>query len=366
MKIGLTYDLRAEYLAQGYSEEETAEFDRGATIEALEGALKSLGHKTDRIGNVRQLAARLVAGDRWDLVFNIAEGLHGFGREAQVPALLDAYDIAYTFSDPLASAVTLHKAMTKQVLRDLGVRTTDFHLVQGIDDVRRVKLPFPVFAKPVAEGTAKGIDGNSKIETKKKLAEVCERLLAKYQQPVLVEPYLPGREFTTGITGTDADAVAVGTIEVELLGTAEPHSYTYVNKEECEERIRYTLVTGRIAKEAESLSLAAWRGLGCRDGGRVDLRADAEGRLQVMEINPLPGLHPEHSDLPIIGNLIGLPFVDLIGRIVTSAAKRIAAPARTGKGNVGVVKQKDAERSKVEPPVRKLKPRTHALRSSAK
>src|SRR5438270_2420497 len=100
MRIGLTYDLRDAYLAMGYGEEETAEFDRESTIAAIEGTLRSLGHDTDRIGHAKQLATRLVRGDRWDLVFNIAEGMHGIGREAQVPALLDVYEVPYTFSDP--------------------------------------------------------------------------------------------------------------------------------------------------------------------------------------------------------------------------------------------------------------------------
>jgi D-alanine-D-alanine ligase len=119
MKIGITYDLRHEYLAAGYGEEETAEFDRVDTIEAIEHTLQQLGYETERIGHVRQLAAQLVAGARWDCVFNIAEGLYGFGREAQVPALLDAYGIPYTFSDPLVLALALHKGMTKHVMRSL-------------------------------------------------------------------------------------------------------------------------------------------------------------------------------------------------------------------------------------------------------
>ena len=327
MKVGLTYDLRAEYLAAGYGEEETAEFDRPDTIDALENAVRQLGHDTDRIGNVRQLVTRLAAGDRWDLVFNIAEGMYGVAREAQVPALLDAYAIPYTYSDPLIMALTLDKGMTKRVLRDLGVRTTDFHVVAEEADLARCGLPYPLFAKPLAEGTAKGIDGQSKIHTPQELAQVCRRLLATYRQPVLVEPYLPGREFTVGITGTGADAVALGTLEVELLSSAEPHSYTYVNKEKCEELCRYVLADPASAAEAEALSLAAWRGLGCRDAGRVDLRADAAGRLQVMELNPLPGMHPEHSDLPILCTAVGMPYLQLIERILNSAAKRLPAGA---------------------------------------
>ena len=107
MRIGLTYDLRADYLAAGYGEEETAEFDRPDTIEAVADALRTLGHEPDRIGNAWRLVERLARGDRWDLVFNIAEGLFGIGREAQVPALLDLYQIPYTFSDPLVMALSL-------------------------------------------------------------------------------------------------------------------------------------------------------------------------------------------------------------------------------------------------------------------
>ena len=122
MKIGITYDLRSEYLAMGFSDDETAEFDRDDTIAAIENTLQALGHETERIGHIKQLAAALVAGKRWELVFNIAEGMYGIGREAQVPALLDAYAIPYTFSDPLVMSLTLDKAMTKRVLRDAGVR----------------------------------------------------------------------------------------------------------------------------------------------------------------------------------------------------------------------------------------------------
>ena len=107
MKIGLTYDLRSEYLARGYSEYQTAEFDREDTIDALETAIRGLGHTTDRISNARRLIERLARGDRWDLVFNIAEGINGIGREAQVPAILDLYNIPYTFSDPLVMSLTL-------------------------------------------------------------------------------------------------------------------------------------------------------------------------------------------------------------------------------------------------------------------
>jgi D-alanine-D-alanine ligase len=333
--IGLTYDLRQDYLAAGLSEDQTAEFDRPDTIAAIEGALRELGHTTDRIGHARALVERLARGDRWDLVFNIAEGLAGIAREAQVPAILDVYGIAYTFSDPLVMALTLHKGLTKTVAAAAGVATPRFAVVQHLSDLDSLDLPYPLFAKPVAEGTGKGITPASKVRDAAALREVCQRLLAQYQQPVLVETFLPGREFTVGIAGTGDAAEAIGTLEIVLLPAAEAEVYSYVNKEKCEELVEYRLVSASkdpVVQAAEEVALAAWRTLNCRDAGRVDLRCDEAGRPNFMEVNPLAGLHPEHSDLPILATKAGMPYVELIRRIVASCEERVAAakssPAR--------------------------------------
>jgi len=323
MKVGITYDLREDYLAQGFGEEETAEFDRPDTIEAIEATLTDLGFHAARIGNIWALAPRLVAGERWDLVFNIAEGLRGFAREAQVPSLLDAYDIPYTFSDPMILALTLHKGMTKRVVRDLGLATPDFAVVEDESEIETVNLPYPLFAKPVAEGTGKGIDAASKVADGEELAQVCRRLLAEFKQPVLLETYLPGREFTVGVTGTGREAVSIGVMEVLLLEQAERAGYSYANKKNYEDVVTYRLADDEAARQAEGLALAAWRGLGGRDGGRIDLRADAEGTLHFLEVNPLPGLHPIHSDLPILARLGAMSYRELIGRIMASALKRL-------------------------------------------
>jgi D-alanine-D-alanine ligase len=325
MRIGLTYDLREEYLACGFGEEETAEFDRPDTIEAIERALQDLGHHTDRIGNIISLTQRLAIGDRWDLVFNIAEGLRGFGREAQVPALLDAYDIPYTFSDPLVLSLSLHKGMAKAVVRSLGrIATPDFFVIESQSDVALVNLPFPVFAKPVAEGTGKGVTPESKIHTKKELVSVCESLLKRYNQPVLVETFLPGREFTVGIVGTGREASAIGVMEIVLKDNAERDVYSYLNKEKCEELVEYRLASDSAAERASEAALASWRVLGCRDAGRVDFRADANGIPNFIEVNPLAGLHPEHSDLCIIASMVGLQYNKLIEAIVRSAVTRLS------------------------------------------
>lgn len=323
MTVGITYDLRSEWLAQGYSELETAELDREETVDSVESALRADGFSTERIGNFRNLTTALAGGKRWDLVFNFCEGMYGLGREALVPALLDAYRIPYTFSDPAVLALCLHKGLTKRVVRDAGVRTPDFAIVENASDAEKVSLPFPLFAKPVAEGTGKGVTSRSKISSAGELPDVCRTLLQEYRQPVLVEEYLPGREFTTGIIGTGASAEAVGTMEVVMRDTAEPHAYTYVNKEDCDQRVFYELARGEDAQACAELSLRAWRALGCRDAGRIDIRMDPNGRVSFMEVNPLAGLHPKHSDLPIICTMVGVTFQELIHRIMASARVRL-------------------------------------------
>jgi D-alanine-D-alanine ligase len=332
LAVGITYDLRDDHLAAGYGEEETAEFDRRDTIDAIDWALRRLGHLPERIGHAQALVERLARGESWDLVFNIAEGLHGFGREALVPALLDAYGIPYTFSDPLVMSLTLHKGLTKRVIRDAGLPTPDFAVVSGPQDLAGVELPLPVFVKPVAEGTGKGVSPASVVRRREELWPQCRAMIDAHRQPALVEAYLPGRELTVGVLGSGAEAAVLGTLEVVLLPAAEAGVYSYVNKERCEELIDYRLVRAEadaIVRRAEALALAAWRTLGCRDGGRVDLRCDAAGNPCFLEVNPLSGLHPEHSDLPILCQRLGIPYVELIGRILASAAVRIA-PADRG------------------------------------
>jgi D-alanine-D-alanine ligase len=326
MKIGLTYDLRSDYLAAGYDELETAEFDRDDTIDALETAIKGLGHRTDRIGNARRLIERLARGNRWDLVFNIAEGINGIGREAQVPAILDIYNIPYTFSDPLVMSLTLHKGLTKRVIRDARIPTSDFCMVEKEGDERLVTFPPPYFIKPVAEGTGKGVSPRSILHHHRDLASACRAMGHTYNQPVLVERYLSGREFTVGIIETGGAAEILGTVEVILLAGAEKGVYSYVNKERCEELVQYRSVRSSeepLVKKTEDIALNAWQVLGCRDAGRVDIRCDETGHPYFLEINPLAGLHPDHSDLPIICKEIPLPYEVLIERILASALKRI-------------------------------------------
>jgi D-alanine-D-alanine ligase len=327
VRIGLTYDLKDDYLALGLAEHEVAEFDSAATIAALEDALRAAGHDVERIGHVRSLAAKLVAGWRCDLVFNIAEGVAGFGRESQVPALLEAYEIPYTFSDPLVCALTLHKSMAKHVARGCGVPTPRFALVATLDEAAAVDLPLPLFAKPVAEGSSKGVTAKSLVTSRAGLLEVCGELLERYRQPVLVEEYLSGREFTVGVLGTGATARALGTLEVMLLDGADAGVYSYRNKTQWEKIVDYGLLEpGPLRTDVEAVALATWRCFGCRDAGRVDVRLDAAGRPQLLEVNPLAGLAPGYSDLPMMAEMAGISYRALIGEILSCALARLDAP----------------------------------------
>lgn len=321
MKIALTYDQKDDYLREGYSAEEAAEFDSLETIDALAEVLEELGHTVERVGNFKSLMAALLAGKRWDFVFNIAEGLYGYGREALIPALLDQYKIPYTFSNPCVLGAALEKATTKRLIRDAGIATPAFVLVENPADISVINLPYPLFAKPVAEGTSKGVSTTSRIDDVAALKQTCIALLQKFKQPVLVETYLSGREFTIGIVGTGAAAEIVGVMEVHL-SAKDNGVYAFETKAEYIGRVEYSLCDDVLGKASGALGLSAWRSLGCRDGGRVDVRADANGIPHFIEANPLAGLNPTDSDLPIMWRLSGKKYPDLIKRILDSALAR--------------------------------------------
>lgn len=323
MRIGITYDLRTDYLAAGCSLEDTAEFDSMETIVALERALRGMGHETERIGHIGRLRTRLADGARWGIVFNIAEGLQGMDREARIPALLEGCGVPYTFSDSRVLQAGLHKGMSKRLARNAGVRTAAFEVVASLKDAERCRLPMPLFVKPVAEGSSKGITAANVVRSRRALVQRCGALLARYRQPVLVETYLPGREFTVGIVGTGERAEVLGVLEILCGDAAEPGGYSYANKVDFRARVRYALATDETARRAGAMARRAWRFMGCRDAGRVDLRCDARGEPHFLEVNPLAGLHPKDSDLPILGRLAGLGYEGLIDLIVASACRRV-------------------------------------------
>jgi len=324
LRIGFVYDLRDEYLREGYSESAVAEFDTPEAIENIRSTLCSLGAEVECIGNIKSLVKKISFGKKWDLVFTIAEGIHGRSREAQVPALLEAYNQPYTFSDPLVCALTLDKNLCKTVVRAAGIATPKSVLVHSIETLHNAEvLAYPLFAKPLAEGTGKGINARSRIHSAADLRSVCSDLLITFSQPVLVEEYLPGREFTTAVLGSGDTARVLGTMEFRIKPGAPAGDYSYEVKEQCEKYVDYFKAPDdAVLPAVEELAFKAFTVLECRDAARVDIRLDAENRPSFIEINPLPGLHPFHSDLPMIAAQQNMPFGTLLAEIVLSALQR--------------------------------------------
>ena len=322
MKIGLVYDLRDDYRAMGFPEEQTAEFDTLETIDGMAGAIERLGHEVVRVGHGRNLAKRFVIGERFDLVFSIAEGLKGRNREAQVPALCELFDQPYAFSDALTMSAGLDKAVAKRLVRDAGVPTAPFVVVESASQDLAGWSHYPAFVKPLAEGTGKGCELGSKVANRAELENAARGLIHRFRQPALVEAFLPGREFTVGIVGNGDEAHVIGVMEILLGRDADPDVYSMRNKEESEQLCSYQPVTDAEAVKVAERGLAAYRALECRDSCRLDFRSDTNGEPVFLEANPIAGLHPTHSDLPILTGLHGYGYDDLMGWIIDAAAKR--------------------------------------------
>lgn len=321
MKIGLTFDLRSWYLDRGYSMEETAEFDKQETVDALADALKKMGHETELIGNAFQLIEALASGKRWDMVFNIAEGLYGDGRESVVPAILDQYRIPYVFSGPVIMGISLNKHLAKLVVGSAGVPVSKGFLVTDIKQLSLIDIEFPLFVKPVSEGTGKGITEKSLVKDFSELKNMVSWILSEFSQPALVEEYLPGREFTVGVIGHGDDAIAIGGMEVI---TSDNLPYSVHVKENYHDYCKYLPLSPEIEEECKSVAIRAWKALDAVDGGRIDVKADRNGRICFIEANPLAGLNPVHSDLPILARMYNIDYQKLLEMIMSSAIKRIS------------------------------------------
>jgi len=327
MRVGLTYDLRDDYPPYVNAPPDYyAEFDTEENINLLAAAIESLGHQVCRIGNVYKLVRFIAGGGSVEIVFNMAEGLWGRARESQVPAILEAYRIPYTGSDPLTLALCLDKALTKRLWQSAGLPTSDFCVVGDMAelDQARGKLPsFPLFVKPVHEGASKGISVESIVESDWELRARVRWVLTRYQQPALIEEFLPGREFTVGILGNGRKARVLGVAEITIVSRYRVNDL--IQKEGWEARAPNKFIPVKstsLGSELSELALQAYLAVDCQDLGRLEIRLDKDGNPQLLEINPLVGLHPTHSALPIIGMQAGLSYEELIAEILEHAINR--------------------------------------------
>lgn len=330
MRIGLTYDTRTMYPPRAdLPPDFYGEYMTEDEALALEAALQSLGYEVLRLGNFESLFAFLAAGGTVDGVFNMAEGRRGRSREAWVPALLEAFNIPYVFSDPATLCLCLDKSLAKHIWRSHGLPTPAFALIANPHDLETVELPpFPLFVKPAFEGTSKGISAQSLVYSPAALLAQVTRVITTYQQPALIESFLPGREFTVGVLGNFPQTYALGAMEIIARHVESPamQIYGFNEKEMWQMLITYRPVEEAVLRTAlTQLAVAAYDAVGCRDAGRVDVRMDDAGALWLLEINPLPGLHPTHSDLPMIAAQQGMAYETLIGQIMDHFLQRLQA-----------------------------------------
>lgn len=322
MRVGLAFNLKRQATSGGDDAE--AEYDSPKTIAALRGAIESMGHEVIELEATAELLS-ILPGIDVDVVFNIAEGLKGRNREAQVPAMLELLGIAYTGSDPAALSLTLDKALAKRLVRQAGLLTPDFILMTRGDEPLPAGMTFPLIVKPNTEGSSKGVSASSVVRDEAALREQVKRLTQRYNQGALVEAFLPGREFTVALLGELAPRV-LPLMEIVFSESAgELPVYSYEHKQETDMSVRYEVparVDAQLGEEIARTALGAFEALGCRDVARMDLRLDAAGRVHVIECNPLPGMTPDYSNLCLIAKGAGLDYVSLIGEIMAPAMRR--------------------------------------------
>jgi D-alanine-D-alanine ligase len=318
LRVGLAFNMKRIDSSGGDDRE--AEYDAPETIQAITRAIESHGHVVVPLEATQEFPRALMASNV-DVVFNIAEGMSGRNREAQVPSLCELRGIPYTGSDSATLSLCLDKALAKRLLTD--VDTPAFQLlVTGREKLRSFR--YPVIVKPNAEGTSKGIGPKSVCDDEARLREVARELIERYGQPALVEEYVVGRELTVGLLGERRPRV-LPPMEVVFLSQKDRPVYDYECKQDWQKHVRYECPAHLTKEELRAVERACrttFMTLGCRDVARVDLRLTAEGRVYVLEVNPLPGLTPDYSDLCLIANGAKIDYRTLIGEILSGAIKR--------------------------------------------
>jgi D-alanine-D-alanine ligase len=343
MRIGLAYNQRPSTRSSdrdglpvdlSVTDDAFVEWDEPETIDAVARALRVFGEVVplEAIDDFPQRLARA----RVDLLFNIAEGLSGPSREAHVPAIAEFLGVRYTASDPLTLTLALHKGRAKDAFAARGIPTAPYALLESDADLGRLDaLTYPVFLKPAWEGSSKGIaEANYAVDAATARRRARE-LLASYHEPVLAEAYLPGDEFTVAVLGNGSEARALPIIRYrfETLPDGALPIMGYEAKWVWDDRTQPLEVlecparvpTGQAVVIADT-ALAAVRALGCRDWARVDVRLDAAGVPNVVEVNPLPGIIPNPADnscFPCAARAAGLSYDDLIQRVTRIAWRRL-------------------------------------------
>lgn len=354
IRVGFTYNVK-----RTTNGDDEAEWDPPETIIAIANALARQGHIVVHLEATPDLPRVLAEADV-DLIFNIAEGVEGRNREAQVPALCELLGIPYTGSDSATLAIALDKALGKKVLLQHDILTPRFQLMESARERLSPEMRFPLIVKPNAEGSSKGIGSTSVVDTEEELREKVRDCVENYRQPAIVEEYIAGREFTVGLLGDKRPRV-LPPMEIKFKKADNPRPvYDYAVKQEWEQYVYYECppkLTEAEQKAIEKIARATFWALDCRDVARVDLRMDAEGRIYVLEVNPLPGLTPDYSDLVLIAKACGMEYDQLIAEIMTGGLRRLKDKRReereerereTQKGEKDKPRSEDKAKRKLE------------------
>lgn len=309
-----------------------AEWDTIETVNAIKESLE-LYHDVTMI-EANEFAFEKFRDVKPQIVFNVAECANGTSREAQIPAMLDMLKIPYTGSDPLTLTTCLDKARTKEILAYHNIPTAKFLYIDALDELKKFKLKFPVMIKPVAEGSSKGIFNSSFIKDKVELEERLKENLDVYNQPFLVEEFLPGREFTVAIMGNNSDTEVLPIVEINFNELPEGlvPIYSFEAKWIADTRENpldiFTCpanLDALLEEKIRKVALQTYKVLRCRDWSRIDIRLDADGEPNIIEINPLPGILPDPQDnscFPKAARAKGLSYQEMINKVLFTAAKR--------------------------------------------
>lgn len=324
LRVGFTYDAKADYkLLPGESPDKYAEFDSEETLSQISGALASGGHEIIRIGHVRDLLKRIGAGERWDIVFNIAEGIAGRNRESQVPLLLEIFDIPYVGSDALSMGMTLDKAVAKMIVGYNGVQTPRFREISSPGELDDINLSYPLIVKPSEEGTSKGISADAIVRDPNQLKKRVHEVLETYHQPALVEEFIAGQEFTVAVVGNETPE-ALLPVQVAIKGDVNLGNEFYTHERVVNDEIQYLCPSpapAALQEKLKKMSVEAYRALGIRDFGRIDFRVDTKGEAYFLECNPLPNLGLIDV-FPLVAEATGTTYEKLLCRILDYGIQR--------------------------------------------
>ena len=327
MKVGITFDLKASMPAgANVPDDAYEEFDSPHTIDAIATVLRGLGHTVALLGDGREFLDK-VRAEKPDFVFNFAEG-HGISRsrEARVPAVLELLGIPYTGSDPFTMAVTLDKDCAKKLVAAAGVAVPASFALEPSVPTSRIpiaELKFPLVIKPAWEGSSKGIRAKCLVNNAREIPEVVDSLRQAHPQTVLLEEYIEGDELTVGLLGNGTPSV-LGIMRVVPNDKSERFIYSLEIKRDFRKLVTYQCtppLPPAVLDAVTQSARTAFGVLGCRDVARVDFRVRA-GVPYFLEVNPLPGLHPEDSDLVIMAKLVGWSYDRLVGTILNESIKR--------------------------------------------